>query len=416
MASMNGPHAIGLVIDGLRASALGTYGNTNYPTPHLDALASRSLVVDWLWADSPYVDDFYRSIWQGIHGRRMTSSSGQLAVTDGLLQSGVELTLLTDDLEVKQLAEEAQFHDTTCLASYAGTAANQVENTTLASFFTECIEQVASWIEKSSQTESSQLLWLHTRGMVGPWDAPLAFRSELLDEGDPPPLEIVEPPTVMHDVADPDVLLSYRVAYAAQVMVLDTCLGAFFQGLEDMLAGLPMLVLLQGSRGFALGEHGHVGSECDVLFSERLHLPWIVHRTGNAQPVPRLQGFAQPADIGATLLEWFGVAPFESTLDGRSVLPHLAGSTGTLRQIAATFGSSAGAVLRTPHWFFWDPQRTSAKENRPELFSKPDDRWESNDVSSRCPEIVEQLQQELARFQSACEKGNPLPQAERCQE
>jgi len=53
-----------MVVDGLRASALGTYGNTTQPTPQLDRLASRSLVAEWLLADSLSIELFYRSLWQ----------------------------------------------------------------------------------------------------------------------------------------------------------------------------------------------------------------------------------------------------------------------------------------------------------------------------------------------------------------
>ena len=41
-----------------------------------------------------------------------------------------------------------------------------------------------------------QLIWLHSRGMYGPWDAPLELQEVLLarDEGDPPPADVIEPP------------------------------------------------------------------------------------------------------------------------------------------------------------------------------------------------------------------------------
>ena len=84
-----------LVVDGLRASALGSYGNTSFPTPQLDAMASRSLVVDWLWADSPLLDGFYRSVWQGQHALRQAQVKGHLI--QQLADVGVQQWLISDD-------------------------------------------------------------------------------------------------------------------------------------------------------------------------------------------------------------------------------------------------------------------------------------------------------------------------------
>ena len=59
-------NAIVIAVDGLRASALGAYGNTWHPTAALDRLASESLVFDWLIADSPQLAGFYRAAWFGV--------------------------------------------------------------------------------------------------------------------------------------------------------------------------------------------------------------------------------------------------------------------------------------------------------------------------------------------------------------
>ena len=53
-----------IVVDGLRASALGAYGNTSYPTPSLDRFAAESLLLDWCFAPSPDLPDIYRALWQ----------------------------------------------------------------------------------------------------------------------------------------------------------------------------------------------------------------------------------------------------------------------------------------------------------------------------------------------------------------
>ena len=40
------------------------------------------------------------------------------------------------------------------------------------------------------------------------------------------------------------------------------------------------------------------------------------------------------------------------------------------------------------------------------LFAKPDDRWEVNEVSGRCDDVVERLEEVLARFYHAAQTGD----------
>jgi hypothetical protein len=41
------------------------------------------------------------------------------------------------------------------------------------------------------------------------------------------------------------------------------------------------------------------------------------------------------------------------------------------------------------------------------LFAKPDDRWEANEVASRCPDAVEQLDAALDEFRRATQSAHP---------
>jgi hypothetical protein len=55
-------------------------------------------------------------------------------------------------------------------------------------------------------------------------------------------------------------------------------------------------------------------------------------------------------------------------------------------------------AIRTPAWYL----RVAPAA---ELYVKPDDRWEVNNVAVRCPEIVEGLSQELNRYRNALDAG-----------
>ena len=60
--------------------------------------------------------------------------------------------------------------------------------------------------------------------------------------------------------------------------------------------------------------------------------------------------------------------------------------------------SGAERAIRTPAWYL-------RAGEEPELFAKPDDRWEVNDVASRCPEVVEGLQEALRQYEQAMSAG-----------
>jgi len=398
---MNGRHAICLVVDGLRASALGTYGNTTSPTPQLDALASRSAVVEWFWADSPHLDRFYRSVWGGLHALRQETSAGQSSLLEMLRQDGVALRIVTDQPCLSDQTTLNLFDEVVQVESRAERPALQIAETAMAQFCSATVEQLEQW----QSDGAGSLTWVHTRGLFGPWDAPPALRAQLLDEDDPPPADFLYPPDALRTVVDPDVLLVHRTAYAAQVAVVDACLGALCRAIEEIMTDRLALVMLLGSRGFALGEHGSLGGDCRELFGERLHLPWLLHVCDDQIPQPRLAGLAQPADVGATLLDWFGVQPGGDLVDGQSVLSHLEQGSCTLRELAVAAGDQGERTLRTPAWLL----RQDRSGAQPQLFAKADDRWECNDIAVRCPRVVDRLRAELAEFERRCHDGHPLP-------
>lgn len=405
---MSQRHAICLVIDGLRASALGTYGNTTYPTPQLDLLASRGLVVDWLWADSPDLANFYRSIWQGTHALRPPTHGNPRAVLDQLQRVGITQWLVTDEFWLADQADHLPFDEAILCENDTGQVATQLEETALGQFFSESIERLQQWREEGEDVNS--MTWLHCRGLVGPWDAPQSLRFDLMDDEDPPPPEFIDPPSALREIEDPDVLLLHRVAYAAQTAVLDACVGAFVQAVEEMFADSQTLITLVGSRGFALGEHGSIGIDCTELYSERLHLPWLLYPVGNTTPLPRLSTLAQPADVGATLLDWLGGQKSTTGSDGISHLPLVSPSIGNPRQLVIAVGDMNERGVRTPAWSL---RRSDVGEPSVELYTKPDDRWESNDIAGLCPEVVQQLLAELDRYQQFGREHKPLPLAPR---
>jgi arylsulfatase A-like enzyme len=396
-------NAICLIVDGLQASFLGPYGNSWIATPACDRLASQGFVFDQALIDSPRLESIYRSLWSGRHALVKPSLAGARPLADRLAAGGINTSLVTDDALVAEHPWGA-FRESLYLRPTEGAgseAAEDVGETRLARFFAEAIEHVATLREPF-------LLWIHSRGMTGAWDAPDAIREQHLDEEDEESEAVIRarlesirrPPegSFAPDEADPDELLALRIAYAAQVHVFDHCLGALLQALDEAPYLDRTLLWLSGARGFPLGQHGTLGLGSFRLHEELTHIPWIVRLPGQVGACDRTQALVQPADLAVTLEDFLGglsAAPDGGAGCGINLLPLIRGQAGAVRDRVILSDEAYRDAIRTVSWYLIRERQGSDSQSRQparvELYVKPDDRWELNEVSVRCGEVTEGL-------------------------
>lgn len=387
-------YAIVIAVDGLRASALGAYGNTWHPTPALDRLASESVVFDWMIADSPQLAGFYRAAWFGLEAPRdgVELELTQLGDVPNLARrfesAGVQTALTTDDQWVAEQADQLGFSEVRGLEFPEPATADAVADTELAQLFAIAADQIESWSDADDETTAPpRLLWIHASGYHGAWDAPTELRQSLLDEEDPPALEFVVPPSRL-ETNDHDEQLLHRSAYAAQTMVLDQCVGMLLETLAAAGLADSTLIALVGCRGFALGEHGAVGSDVRELYSELTHVPLIVRLPGGAAaPPPRSSDLIQPREIAPLLMRWFDATPEETA--SRSVITSDDAVAAAVRGAVFSSGLEGELAVRTGSWSLrqtGENALSGTKAATVELFSKPDDRWEANEIADRCPD------------------------------
>ncbi len=192
---------------------------------------------------------------------------------------------------------------------------------------------------------------------------------------------------------------------------------------------------LLAPRGISLGEHGRLGRCDDPLYSEIIHVPLLVRLPEAFAVGVRSKAIVQPADVAATLCEWAGIEaskPPNAFGMGRSLLPLVGGQPLESFDRAVAIGDRRERTIVVPAWSMRVPDHPTSTEiahndlsattvnarslpPKTELFAKPDDWFEVNELSNRCPEIVEQLQAVLADFESTCESddlANPIPLGE----
>jgi arylsulfatase A-like enzyme len=248
--------------------------------------------------------------------------------------------------------------------------------------------------------------------VFGPWDAPLAIQETLLDreEGDPAPYDGIEPPQIsLADATEPDTAYAAACAYAAQMMVLDDCIDVVRQCLIEMPLDERWLAVLVGSRGFELGEHGRVGGDRQ-LYAESLQVPMLWRFPDGTGALGRSQRLVSHLDLLPTLLDWIGDGPAqaEPTADGQSLLPQIRSAATPWRDALVAANGAEEAAIRTADWSLRRKLARPDAEEAAELFVRPDDRFEANDVASLCSDVVERLSAELETASGQLARGEEV--------
>src|SRR5262249_32323224 len=158
--------------------------------------------------------------------------------------------------------------------------------------------------------------------------------------------------------------------------------------------------ILTGSCGLALGEHGYVGEHRAWLHEEIVHVPLIVRQPGAADAGLRINSLTQPVDLLPTIVDILGLPPADA--DDHNLVPLIRGEQEQVRNHACSglaLGYSVEGSIRTAGWALLLPLSTPPEDppRSPQLFVKPDDRWEVNDVRQHHLELADEMEQTLRK-------------------
>ncbi|HTU25220.1 MAG TPA: sulfatase-like hydrolase/transferase [Pirellulales bacterium] len=382
-------NVICVVLDGLQPAFLGSYGNTWISTPALDRLAAQSFVCDAALTDTLDLARVYRGYWQGLPAiwPDRAAPVGP-SLVDRANQAGLETLLFTDDQEVAELPAAASFSQRTLLAVDESTQpAAEVADTQAMRYLAEASALLA-------EVRQPFLLWMHARGLSGVWDAPYALRSQYADEEDPPPPDWMAPKwRTTEDDIDPDELLGLMHAYAGQVSLWDACLETWLEEFAASALARNTLLAFFSPRGYPLAEHRHIGRIAPDLYSESVQtVGWWRFPDGLGAPA-RTPAIVLPADVPPTISEWLGWSGLGWPAAGHSLLPLARWERGAVREAAVLFAEPDRWALRTPAWHLM--VSGEGEQQQVELYAKPADRYEVNDVAMRAADIAAGLSEGL---------------------
>jgi hypothetical protein len=169
--------------------------------------------------------------------------------------------------------------------------------------------------------------------------------------------------------------------------------------LDEEAAAQRTMLAVTAARGFPMGEHLRLGPCDEALHGELVHVPLLLRLPERTGASLRSQALVEPADLWRTLLDWWPKATVVPSPTGLSLLPLVRGERPATRDRLVIAGAGQERAIRTPPWYL-------RKAEPPELYVKPDDFWEVNDVAVRCQEVVDCLLDAADRFEQAIYSGS----------
>jgi arylsulfatase A-like enzyme len=306
----SGPHPIiVLAVDGLPADALGCYGAEGAPTPAFDALATESVRFEWAFAQAADPAVSFASMLTGLY-----------PTTSGVRQAG---DVLPDEAEtLAEVVSRSGMHTTAFLEGPSGGDAYG-----LGQGF------VDFHIEPAPGTEAGDWLAAHAGEeflfVLRAWSVGQPFGPGLTVEGLGPPegfADRVQRVLASRMTDSPQSLESEDLEYAgalhaARVRVVDERLGAFLAGFREAGLDRRATLVVLGTRGVDLQQHGALGNES--LHATVTRVPLMIRFPGGT-PASTVSRIVEVIDLMPTLLDIAGLET-PGSVQGSSLLPLIRG-------------------------------------------------------------------------------------------
>jgi arylsulfatase A-like enzyme len=385
------PNVLLLVVDTLRADALGCYGAIPTPSPVLDGLARSGVLFDDCVAPAPWTLPSVATIFTGRHPREHGVAVGDDPAADEVTGASLATAIPT-------LASVAQRAGVTTFGLSANPLVGQ--DTGLATGFEvfddpPAADPVRRWVSGRSlnarflrwareHRRVRFLAYLHYMEVHSPYagaaahtlvDAPSDVRSgdasrigRRLLAGSPAPAAA----HVEH----------LRKLYRVAIGEWDRMLGELLGGLDELGLGDRTVVVVTADHGEEFLEHGHL-AHGKQLFDESIRVPLVI--AGPGITPGRRPGQVQLTDLLPTIAARLGaVAP--PGLGGADLLarePPPARPAFAEARRALCFGEADAelAMVRQPPWkLMWSPG-----SDRIALFNLTDDPGERVDRAAAEP-------------------------------
>lgn len=366
------PDVLVITLDTTRADRMGFLGSKAGVTPHLDALAAKSVVFENAVSQAPVTLPSHTTMFTGLlpfrHGVRYNAIHPVKPELETLAErfhdAGYATAAIVSSFAVAKRFGLGQGFDRYDDGFLGADGASRHKERKAG----EAVDLAAAWWKE--QTGRPRFLWVH-----------------LYD----PHFEYAPP--------FPQSAAYANRPYEGEIAYMDQELGRLVATLEADGSWPRTLVVVAADHGEGLYDHGERWHS-DLIFESTQHVPLLVKRAGKPKP----RRIAEPVglvDLKPTILELAGLPPGDTPKDGVSLAAAVVdGTPPPSRAIYfeamggnINFGWSPYFGLRSGRWKYTEGARAS-------LFDLATDPTESDDVAAREPDRVADLRLALDAFRA----------------
>ncbi|MEL6344807.1 MAG: sulfatase-like hydrolase/transferase [Myxococcota bacterium] len=286
------PDVLLITLDTTRADALGSYGRTPSPTPHLDQLASRGTRFSHVATTVPLTLPAHASLLTGQtpdhHSVRDNNGAGlsddARTLAEHLSQRGYATGAFVSAIVLDAIFGLDQGFDIYD-DRFDLSAATVPGDAVLAHPGQAVAERALDWV-KQADPQRPLFTWLHLYEPHAPYRPPEPFDGDV---------------------------------YLGEVHYADAIIGAL---MKKWPRATPPLIVFTADHGEGRGEHGEM-THGVFVYRSTMHIPLIIAGPGVPEGVV-VDDVASIVDIAPTVLDLLGLPPL-SPSDGLSLLPAIHG-------------------------------------------------------------------------------------------
>jgi arylsulfatase A-like enzyme/Flp pilus assembly protein TadD len=302
------PNVVLIIVDTLRADALGCYGNSRISTPTADGLASGGVLFSQCITAAPVtlpsISSILTSSYPMYHGARdnglFVLDESLVTLAESFMEAGYSTGAVVGAYVIAEHSGIAQGFDQFD-ADFSGSYLNE------SSLLRERAEEVAKTQRRASEVTELAVEWLEGT------DGPFFLLVHYFDPHGPydPPKEYLEKYGV--DMVS---------KYVGEVAYTDTHLAPLLQAAETAAGGSDLLTVFVADHGEGLKEHGET-QHGFFLYDSTVRVPLILKYPGHIMPATVSHRPVPTVDLAPTILDLVGLSVPESW-QGRSFAAEVA--------------------------------------------------------------------------------------------